>query len=55
MPVYKDKKRGTWYIVTRYKDWTGKLRTTTKRGFKTKMDAKNYEIDFGLTDTLVTR
>ena len=46
MPVYKDKKRGTWYIVTRYKDWTGKLRTTTKRGFKTKMDAKNYEIDF---------
>lgn len=25
-------------------DW--QLRTTTKRGFKTKMDAKNYEIDF---------
>lgn len=34
MPVYKDKKRGTWYIVTRYKDWTGKLRTTTKRVLK---------------------
>lgn len=30
MPVYKDKKRGTWYIVTRYKDWTGKLRTPQK-------------------------
>lgn len=46
MPVYKDKDRGTWYIVTRYRDWTGKLKTTTKRGFKTKLDAKRYEVEF---------
>ena len=44
MPVYKDKARGTWYVVTRYKDWTGKLRTTTKRGFKSKVEAKRYEV-----------
>ena len=55
MPVYKDKKRGTWYIVTRYKDWTGKLRTTTKRGFKTKMDAKNYEIHYSQNKQLLKR
>lgn len=46
MPVYKDKSRGTWYVVTRYKDWTGKLRTTTKRGFKSKVEAKRYEVEF---------
>lgn len=46
MPVYKDKARGTWYVVTRYKDWTGKLRTTTKRGFKSKVEAKRYEVEF---------
>ena len=23
MPVYKDKKNGKWYVMVRYKDWTG--------------------------------
>ena len=49
MPVYKDKSRGTWYVVTRYKDWTGKLRTTTKRGFKSKVEAKRYEVEVTFT------
>ena len=43
MPVYKDKKRGTWYCRFRYTDWRGKRIETTKRGFLTKRDAKEYE------------
>lgn len=46
MPVYKEKNKNTWFIVTRYHDWTGKLRTTTKRGFKTKAEVKRYEAEF---------
>ena len=46
MPVYKEKNKNPWFIVTRYHDWTGKLRTTTKRGFKTKAEAKRYEAEF---------
>lgn len=30
MPVYKDKKRGTWYIVTRYKDGLANLEPPQK-------------------------
>ena len=33
-------KKGTWFVVLRYNDFTGKKRQTTKRGFKTKRDAK---------------
>lgn len=43
MTVYKDKKRGTWYTRYRFKDYTGKLKQTTKRGFATKRDAQAYE------------
>ena len=43
MPVYKDEKRGTWYCRFRYTDWRGKRIETTKRGFATKRDAKEYE------------
>ena len=43
MPAYKDEKRGTWYVRFRYTDWTGKRVETTKRGFATKRDAKEYE------------
>ena len=40
MPVYKDSKRGTWYISHQVKDpVTGKSKTTKKRGYKTKRDA----------------
>lgn len=51
MPVYKDKNKGTWFVVVRYKDWTGKSKTTTKRGFKTQKEAKTYEADFNLRKT----
>ncbi len=43
MSVYRDKQRNTWYSVLRYKDWTGKVKQTTKRGFRTKYDAQRYE------------
>ena len=43
MSVYRDKQRNTWFVVTRYKDWTGKAKQTTKRGFRTKYDAQRYE------------
>lgn len=37
MSVYRDKQRNTWFVVTRYKDWTGKAKQTTKH------DAQRYE------------
>lgn len=46
MPAYKDEKRGTWYVKFRYTDWQGNSKLTTKRGFKTKRAALNYEHDF---------
>lgn len=46
MGVYYDDKRNSWFVVTRYKDWTGKMRQTTKRGFRTKYDAQKYEFLF---------
>ena len=46
MPAYRDEKSKTWYVKFRYIDWQGKSRQTTKRGFKTKKDALNYEHDY---------
>lgn len=43
MAAYKDKKHGTWFVRFRYKDYTGRLRQTTKRGFRTKKEAQDYE------------
>ena len=44
MPVYKDKKRGTFYVSLRFKDpVTGESRQTVKRGFETKKKAKEWE------------
>ena len=43
MPVYKDKERGTWYVVLRYIALDGSRKMTTKRGFRTQREAKNYE------------
>lgn len=31
MPAYKDKERNTWYSSFKYKDWSGKSRSKTKR------------------------
>lgn len=46
MPAYKDKIRNTWYLSFRYKDWTGKIINKTKRGFKTRREALEWENKF---------
>lgn len=46
MPAYKDPKSGKWLVKFSYKDWRGKTRFTTKRGFSTKRDALQYEMSF---------
>ena len=45
MSVYKDEKHNTWYARFRYRDWRGVTHQTTKRGFKTKREAKDYEAE----------
>ena len=46
MSVYKDKKRGTYYVSFSQKDvLTGKFRHVTKRGFLTSKEAKQWERD----------
>lgn len=44
--VYKDQQRNTWYCKVRYKDWMGDTKMTTKRGFRTKKDAEQWEREF---------
>lgn len=46
MPAYKDKSNNTWYVKFRYKDYTGTIKQKTKRGFKLKGDAVQWEHDF---------
>ena len=46
LPAYKDAKKGTWYVKFRYTDWQGNRKETTKRGFATKREAKEYEQEF---------
>jgi integrase len=46
MPAYKDSKKNTWYVKFRYTDWQGNRKETTKRGFQTKREAKEYEAEF---------
>lgn len=48
MPVYKDEATNTWYAQFYYKDWDGKRKHTTKRGFERKRDAQKYESEFKL-------
>ena len=43
MAVYKDEAKGTWRVIYRYTDWTGKPNQTQKRGFKTKREAQQWE------------
>lgn len=46
MSAYKDEKRNTWFLKFRYKDWTGKTKWVTKRGFSTKREALQWERTF---------
>lgn len=46
MPVYKNEKRGTWFVSFRYRDWDGTRRQKKKEGFKTRREAVEYEREF---------
>ena len=46
MSVYKDSNTGAWYCIFRYKDYNGKNIQKKKKGFKTKREAKEYELEF---------
>lgn len=48
MAVYKDKNNNTWYVMTRYQDWTGERKQKCKRGFQTKKEAMEWENQFQL-------
>ncbi|WP_455579419.1 site-specific integrase [Faecalibacillus intestinalis] len=48
MPVYKDQKKGTWYVMSRYVDWRGERKQKCKRGFPTKREAVEWERSFQL-------
>lgn len=43
MSVYKDEKRNTWYVKFRQRLWTGEYKWITKRGFRLKKDALQWE------------
>lgn len=51
MPIYKDEKRGTFYVSVCYKDWTGKQTRKLKRGFATKREALQWERAFCLKES----
>jgi hypothetical protein len=46
MAIYKDEKRGTRYCKVNYLIEDGKLISHTKREFKLKRDALNYESSY---------
>jgi len=46
MTAYKNEKRGTWFANFRYKDWRGKPKQKSKRGFRMKREARAWEQDF---------
>ena len=48
MPIYKNEKSGSWYVMIRYKDWTGANKQKCQRGFKTKHEAREWESKFQL-------
>lgn len=48
MPVYKNEKNGTWYVMARYKDWRGERKQKCQRGFTTKREAQEWERQFQL-------
>ena len=48
MPVFKDKKNGKWFVMSRYTDWQGNRKQKCKRGFSTKREAQAWERIFQL-------
>lgn len=52
MPVYKDKKRDSYYVSISYVDALGKQSRHVKRGFQTSALAKEYEANYRLSDKI---
>ena len=46
MSVYKDPNNNTWKVLYRMTDWKGDRKQSTKRGFKTKREALEWEREF---------
>lgn len=46
MGVYKNQKNNTWFFKSTYTDFTGKIHYVTRRGFRTKGEAKKAEANF---------
>ncbi|MFV0479005.1 MAG: site-specific integrase [Anaerorhabdus sp.] len=51
MSAYKDNKTGKWYVFFYYRDFTGKNKGKTKRGFETKREALDWERNFKQTQS----
>ena len=47
MAIYKND-NGTWYVMIRYQDWTGARKQKCKRGFATRKEAADWELQFKL-------
>ena len=47
MAIYKND-NGTWYVMIRYQDWTGARKQKCKRGFSTRKEAADWELQFKL-------
>ena len=47
MAIYKND-NGTWYVMIRYQDWTGARKQKCKRGFSTRKEAVDWELQFKL-------
>lgn len=43
MSVYKDRATDSWIVSCRFKDINGTPKRTTKRGFKTRGEAEEWE------------
>lgn len=52
MTVIKNQKSNTYEVRIYYKDWTGVRKQKTKRGFKRKCDAQEWERAFKLKENL---
>lgn len=47
MAIYKND-NGIWYVMIRYQDWTGARKQKCKRGFSTRKEAADWELQFKL-------
>ncbi|WP_413927204.1 tyrosine-type recombinase/integrase [Clostridioides sp. ES-S-0001-03] len=54
IPAYKDEERKTWFASFYFTDFTGEKKKKTKRGFKTKKEALEFEREFLNKSTMST-